>query len=748
MKRNIALMAVVSVMFVLGCVSGHAQTAPQTTGTEQSFEQDRRLAVEGVTGTSYTGSITIRSEIAGVLLVDGANNGKTYPAAQSVTVQQGQRVGAFIEPEPADLVRIQGGTFMMGSPANEAGRWDNEGPQHQVTVSGFYMSKTEVSVGDFRRYVQATGYKTDAESSGGAYVWTDDDWVMKADANWKNPYFTQTENSPVTCVSWNDAVNYCNWKSRQEGLTPAYTISGTNVKWNLNANGYRLPTEAEWEYACRAGTTTPFSTGNNITASQANYDGNYPYNGNAEGTYREKTTPVGSFAPNSWGLYDMHGNVWEWCWDWYDAYSSANQTDPMGAVSVSSRVYRGGGWIGSAALLRSAKRNCIVPTDCDNNLGFRVVRPAVTTSPVQTVSLCETAKSTGAADTGSIAVRPEIAAVVFIDGGTTGLRVKDGNTALVENAAIGATTVAVRSADGKTYPAAQSVTVQQGQRVGAFIEPEPADLVRIQGGTFTMGSPADEAGRDSDEGPQHQVTVSGFSIGKYEVTVANFRAFVQATGYKTEAESSGGAYVWTDDDWVMKADANWKNPYFTQTKNSPVTCVSWNDAVNYCNWKSRQEGLTPAYTISGTNVSWNRSANGYRLPTEAEWEYACRAGTTTLFSTGNNITTSQANYDGNDPYNGNAEGTYREKTTPVGSFAPNNWGLYDMHGNVWEWCWDWKGGYSGGSQTDPIGAASGSYRVYRGGGWGSNAAFLRSANRSDNTPASRDFNLGFRVVRP
>ncbi|MHC6202075.1 formylglycine-generating enzyme family protein [Breznakiellaceae bacterium SP9] len=285
-------------------------------------------------------------------------------------------------------------------------------------------------------------------------------------------------------------------------------------------------------------------------------------------------------------------------------------------------------------------------------------------------------------------------------------------------------------------------------QLSLFAQTTPADMVRIAGGTFMMGSPSNEPSRDDDEGPQHRVTVSGFSIGKYEVTVANFRAFVQATGYRTDAESSGGAYVWTDDDWVKKADANWKNPYFTQTENSPVTCVSWNDAVNYCNWKSRQEGLTPAYTISGTNVSWNRSANGYRLPTEAEWEYACRAGTATPFSTGSNISTSQANYDGNYPYNGNSKGTYREKTTAVGSFAPNSWGLYDMHGNVYEWCWDWYSAYSSSSQTDPMGAASGSYRVWRGGGCRDYAAFLRSAARVYFKPTFRVSYLGFRVVRP
>ncbi|MHC6202215.1 formylglycine-generating enzyme family protein [Breznakiellaceae bacterium SP9] len=391
MKRNIALM-LVGVMFVLGYGSGPAQTAPQTAGMEQSFEQDRGLAVEGVTGTSYTGSITIRSEIAGVLPVDGARTGitiksggtatvqnvargaataavrsadeKTYPAAQSVMVQQGQRVGAFIEPELADLVRIQGGTFTMGSPANEAGRYSDEGPQHQVTVSGFYMSRTEVSVEDFRRYVQATGYKTDAERSGGAYVWTDNKWVMKADASWKNPYGAQTKNSPVTCVSWNDAVNYCNWKSRQEGLAQAYSINGTEVSWDRSANGYRLPTEAEWEYACRAGTTTPYSSGNSVDTAGW-------YSSNSGDT----THPVGTKQANVWGLYDMHGNVWEWCWDWYGDYSSGDQTDPLGAASGSYRVWRGGGWDSIATYLRSAYRHGDSPTGRGSGLGFRVVRP-------------------------------------------------------------------------------------------------------------------------------------------------------------------------------------------------------------------------------------------------------------------------------------------------------------------------------------------------------------------------------------
>jgi formylglycine-generating enzyme required for sulfatase activity len=246
----------------------------------------------------------------------------------------------------------------------------------------------------------------------------------------------------------------------------------------------------------------------------------------------------------------------------------------------------------------------------------------------------------------------------------------------------------------------------------------PADMVWIAAGTFMMGSPSSEADRTIDE-TQHSVTISnGFYMGKYEVTQAEYQA-------------------------VMG-----NNPSYFKGDNLPVEQVSWYDAVEYCNKRSVREGLTPAYTVSGTTVTWNQSANGYRLPTEAEWEYACRAGTTTPFNTGNNITTEQANYDGNYPYNGNAKGTCRERTTAAGSFAANRWGLYDMHGNVWEWCWDWYDDYKSGAQTDPLGAASGADRVVRGGSWGIVAQYLCSAVRYGDTPSFRSYGLGFRLVRP
>jgi len=239
---------------------------------------------------------------------------------------------------PDGMVRVEGGTFTMGSPANEPGRRDDE-VQHQVTVSSFYMGKYEVTQ---KEYQEVMG---------------------------TNPSRFKGDNLPVEQVSWFDAVKYCNKRSQREGLTPAYTIKGLlgkKVTWNRNANGYRLPTEAEWEYACRAGTTTAYNTGASISDNTGWYWDN-----------SGKTThPVGQKPANAWGLYDMHGNVDEWCWDWYGDYPSGAQTDPVGASSGSNRVWRGGSWNQSAQYVRSALRINLSPTLRINILGFRVLRPA------------------------------------------------------------------------------------------------------------------------------------------------------------------------------------------------------------------------------------------------------------------------------------------------------------------------------------------------------------------------------------
>jgi formylglycine-generating enzyme required for sulfatase activity len=243
-----------------------------------------------------------------------------------------------------ELARIPAGKFQMGSPANEEGRSNDEGPQHEVRVGEFLMGRHEVTQRQWRAVAALPKVKLD----------------LNAD-----PSRFKGGDLPVENVSWDEAKEFIARLNRKLGLT--------------EQTGYRLPSEAEWEYAARARATTPFAFGATITPAIVNYDGNYPYGGAAKGEYREKTIAVGSLgSANAWGLFDMHGNVWEWCEDdWHGNYDGA-PTDGRAWVDVpsrgSNRVLRGGGWITSAVNCRSAFRIYVTPGYRDDNLGFRLLR--------------------------------------------------------------------------------------------------------------------------------------------------------------------------------------------------------------------------------------------------------------------------------------------------------------------------------------------------------------------------------------
>jgi formylglycine-generating enzyme required for sulfatase activity len=277
---------------------------------------------------------------------------------------------------PPAMIRIPAGTFTMGSPGMELDREPFRETSRSVELSAFYLAAKELSVGEFRRFAEETSHVTTAEADGGAFAYNEakGEWEFRQGVNWRNPGFRQNDDHPVVCVSWFDAVQYCNWLSTKDGLKSAYTVSGQTVIWDRNADGYRLPTEAEWEYACRAGTSTPFFTGERISTSQANYDGNFPYNYGNRGLFRKTTLPAGSFQPNEWGLYDMHGNVWEWCWDFNSIPKAEAAVNPTGPDTGTHRINRGGGWASSGGALRSAARSSDFPETAGGSMGFRIAR--------------------------------------------------------------------------------------------------------------------------------------------------------------------------------------------------------------------------------------------------------------------------------------------------------------------------------------------------------------------------------------
>ena len=318
-----------------------------------TYNVDKVLTVNGYTCTYYV-------FIGWNTQADGS--GTDYIDAQNVknlTANAGAVVTLYAKWwKMFDMVRINAGTFTMGS--NDTQDYGAQ-PAHQVTLTqGFYMGKYQVTQ---KEYLQVMGTNPSYFSN--------------------NPTAGEVQElRPVEQVSWYDALVFCNKLSVMEGLTPAYSINGStdtntwgtvptssNSIWNsvqivAGSTGYRLPTEAQWEYACRAGTTTAYNTGDTIS----NDTGWYTSNSNS------RTHQVGLKPANAWGLYDMHGNVYEWCWDWYGTYASGPQTDPVGVSSGSVRLCRGGGWPGSSRNLRSAYRNYFTPSYRNSGVGFRVVR--------------------------------------------------------------------------------------------------------------------------------------------------------------------------------------------------------------------------------------------------------------------------------------------------------------------------------------------------------------------------------------
>jgi len=696
-----------------------------------------------------------------------------------------------------EMIFIPPGEFMMGSPAEEEDRDDDEN-LHQVRLTkGFYLGRYPVTQAQYKA-------------------------VMG-----KNRSHFKGKDRPVEEVSWRDAAAFCEQLSHRVGQR------------------VMLPTEAQWEYACRAGTTTPFSFGATISTNQANYDGNHTYGGGSKGVYREETTRVGQFSSNAWGLYDMHGNVDEWCSDWYLLARDSLQAFPeYGSLSLEllrktfehlcarKRILLLDACRNNPSAGRADADNCMGDVISRDIVAAARSRPAAGTTTAllsacrsgqrayewpakghgvftycliegldgaawrggelefnrlagyaakevrqwaanmpglpmpqepwyeqfgdpDSIFLAEGSCPPGSMPAGSKPEPPRMAhreaPGVRVKCPLCGIRnavdltfecrvcrrdyicrdhfvkerrcceecgeklVSEENSARAKADAERKAKVlqaqaaeqeraaeALRAENRRRSQAIFPMSAEQSQAVQrsaaeAFGVPLTKELncgggvslplVLIPAGRFLMGSPENDVDRFDDEGPQHEVTISGpFYLGQFPVTQAQYEA-------------------------VMG-----KNPSHFTGNDRPVECVCWDEAVVFCAQLSRKVG------------HW------VTLPTEAQWEYACRAGTAAGW---------YGDVDAIAWHDGNSGG----ETHPVGRKRPNAWGLYDMLGNVWEWCADnWHEDYTG-APTDGIAwQGTDPSRVVRGGSWRSSPWYCRSASRNEGTPDHRYYFLGFRVV--
>jgi formylglycine-generating enzyme required for sulfatase activity len=570
---------------------------------------------------------------------------------------------------------IPSGRSMMGSAETEEGRDDDEGPQHEVTIgAGFWLFDTACR--------QA--------------LWQP---VMGS-----NPSGSKGAEQPVERVSWNDCVEFL---KRLNELVPSLDL--------------RLPSEAEWEYACRAQTKTPFSFGDEIDPRYVNF---------SRSRTKRGTVSVGSLLPNPWGLHEMHGNVWEWCADhWHGSYEGAPADGSvwLDAESGAGRVIRGGSWCDNARLCRSACRRRLGAGHRNLHLGFRCARVQDGAEPSrgEGESACRSSGSPSPREGGAV-LRLDRAA-------------EEAACRIPEAPAFILRTDCERLTFARlTCPAWASAMGRDRYGLWAGIEisdqsgvPVIQRLRFIPPGRFMMGSPENEAGRYEDEGPQHWVTISrGFWLFDTPCTQA----------------------LWQT---VMGS-----NPSQFQSPDRPVERVSWDDVQDFL---ERINRLVPGLALC--------------LPSEARWEYACRAGTETAIYSGTLEILGDANAPALDPiawYGGNSavdfdleQGVdlsslrwHKDRQYPgkkagtgrVGLKKPNGWGLYDMLGNVWEWCADhWHESYEGapadGSAWLDAGAESGATRVVRGGSWYSRARRCRSASSYLFFTGLRYYDLGFRCAR-
>ena len=537
------------------------------------------------------------------------------------------------------MMKVDGGTFTMGAtPEQGDDAYDSEKPVHQVTLSDYYIGQTEVT----------------------QKLW---EAVMGS-----NPSYFKGTKKPVERVSWNDIVN--------EFLPRLNALTGKN---------FTLPTEAQWEFAARGGNKSKgykYSGSNTIDDVAWNRGNHYPL----------KTHPVGQKLPNELGIYDMSGNVEEWCSDRYGDYNGESQTHPLGSSSGLRRVLRGGCFSNEPSFCRISYRGFDYPdNECENKYrGFRLALSDIIALNKKSILLVE--RQSEKLIVGLNGIVPLKNGLIWFSSNPSVAKV-DANgqvTAINEGTAI--ITARVNEAKLDLNCKVEVKTPVKPAMV-VIVNQISIPLMKVEGGIFTMG-PTPEQGDDvyDDDKLTHQVTLSDYYIGQTEVTQELWEAVMGSNPSK------------------------YKNP------KNPVECVTWNDIVN--------DFLPKLNELTGKK---------FTIPTEAQWEFAAKGGNKSKgykYSGSNNI----------DDVAWYGERRNTRTTHPVGQKLPNELGIYDMSGNVYEWCSDWYEAYSAEAQTDPIGPESSSSRVLRGGCFDGYARNCRVSRRLHYYPDYKSYDCGFRLV--
>ena len=653
---------------------------------EKDFENANKInAIIGGTQEKRTGRIF--SELTWLYNPESLNNLKEK--TMSIDIGGGVTL---------DMVLVTAGTFLMGSSDKERDANDDEKPEHAVKISNdYYICKYPVTR---EQWEKVMGTVPDRPRAGDN---------LKVNAEYDPAPVSNDPKCPVEFVSWNDC---------HEFMTKLNVIFAADQRI-CPFGDFRLPTEAEWEYACRAGNQAKFYWGDD--PSEKDIDDHCWYAANSGAAQ-----PVGLKMPNGFGLHDMSGNIFEWCDDWYgeNYYSNSQSADPAGPGQGTYRSLRGGSGYSDAGLCRSACRFCAEPDGRSRYCGFRPVLGLIESMVSKETNKAEGKRSEATdiknSENEKINLNEPIIETLepsimdkseseFADTGTDKLT--------------GSAATGRENAENDGYHEQVLFSIEKENKFKFYKKDiniainldndVKIEMVLIPAGKFQMGSPFNKDYIWDAEDNIHMVSISkAFYICKYPVTWLQWKKLM--SGVPGENRES------------MR-----KIPDEDNNGDCPVNVVSWDECQDYLR------------KLNMIAESWYLQSDfgKFRLPTEAEWEYSCRAGTQSRFYWGDDVDEKEIS-----GYAWYAENS-NSKLHPVGQKNPNAFGLFDMSGNIWEWCNDFEGLYQSGSVTDPFGPDSGDRRVLRGGCGSSAAGHCRSASRNFDFPSNRG-GYGFRFVLP